>query len=190
MNTLQRLHMNADILPLHGDPVARKPPRTKPARLPAPAAAAREARRAANKANASEIRAQRYSAAMLGGVAAVIMGLSLSHLAHGIELITAPSYAWEPWAMGVGIDCGLVATEISTLTASEKVRRETRRYSIAMITGTLVLSAAMNAYGFASQASTLPFQVAGVVFGIAVPAMVWTLTRQAAAHYLDAHKRS
>lgn len=178
--------MNATVLPME---VARKPPRARSPRAPAPAVV-REARRAMVRASAQEIRAQRYSAGLLGGVAVVLMGLSLSHLAHGIELITSPSYAWESWAMGVGIDCGLVATEVATLTAGQKVRQETRWYSIAMIAGTLVLSAAMNAYGFASQATTIPFQTAGVIFGVAVPAMVWTLTRQAAAHYLDAHRRS
>ena len=38
----------------------------------------------------------------------------------------------------------------------------------------------MNAFGFASQASTLPFQTAGVLFGLAVPAAIYVLMRQAA----------
>ena len=41
-----------------------------------------------------------------------------------------------------------------------------------MLAGTLWLSAAMNSFDFASQASTLPFQIAGVVLGIAVPALI------------------
>jgi hypothetical protein len=171
---------------------ARKPSRTR-STMPAPAApaaVAREARKAAVRANAQEVQAQRYSAGALGGIAAVITGLSLSHLAHGIEVITHPSYAWEAWAMAVGIDLGMIVTEIATLTAGERVRRETRWYSVVMIAGTLVLSAAMNAFGFASQADTLAFQAAGVVFGLAVPAAIYVLMRQAAAHYLDAHKRS
>jgi hypothetical protein len=61
---------------------------------------------------------------------------------------------------------------------------------MAMIAGTLVLSAWMNAFVFSSQASTLPFQIAGVVFGVAVPSAIYVLMRQAVAHYLDAHKRS
>jgi hypothetical protein len=169
-------------------PAAPKPrARTK---SPAPAAAARAERKAAVRANTQEVQAQRWSAGLLGGVAAVLTGLSLSHLAHGIEVITHPVYSWEPWAMGVGVDVGMIATEVASLTAGERVRRETRWYSVAMIAGTLVLSACMNAFAFSSQASTLPFQIAGVVFGIAVPSAIYVLMRQAAAHYLDAHKRS
>jgi hypothetical protein len=140
--------------------VARKPPRAKPPKAPAPAAA-REARKAALRANAQEVQAQRWSAGLLGVVAAVLTGLSLSHLAHGIEVITHPAYSWEPWAMGVGIDVGMIATEVASLTAGERVRAQTRWYSAGMIAGTLGLSAAMNAFGFASQADTLPFQIAG-----------------------------
>jgi hypothetical protein len=60
---------------------ARKPSRTR-STMPAPAApaaVAREARKAAVRANAQEVQAQRYSAGALGGIAAVITGLSLSH---------------------------------------------------------------------------------------------------------------
>jgi hypothetical protein len=169
-------------------PAAPKPrARTK---SPAPAAAARAERKAAVKANAQEVQAQRWSAGLLGGVAAVLTGLSLSHLAHGIEVITHPEFSWESYAMAVGIDLGMIVTEIASLTAGERVRAQTRWYSAGMIAGTLGLSAAMNAFGFASQADTLPFQAAGVVFGLAVPAAIYVLMRQAAAHYLDAHKRS
>jgi hypothetical protein len=59
-----------------------------------------------------------------------------------------------------------------------------------MIAGTLILSAALNAFGFSSQADTLLFQAAGAAFGVAVPAAIFVLMRQAAAHYLDSHKRS
>jgi hypothetical protein len=150
---------------------------TKIARLvPRPAVkaaanVAREARRAAGK----EIRAQRWSAGLLGSVAAVLTGLSLSDLAHGIELITHAA-PWQSYALAVGIDIGMAATEFAALTAGAKVRAETRWYSGAMPAGTL--------------AGSLPFQIAGIVFGIAVPAAVFGLIRQAAAHYLDAHRRS
>jgi hypothetical protein len=164
--------------------VARRPPRARSK----PAPAAQRAPRVS--ASAKEIRAQRWSAAGLGAVAAVITGLSLSHLSHGIEVITHPSYAWEPWAMAVGIDLGMVAAEVASLVAGERVRQSTRWWSASLIIGTLVLSACMNAFGFASQAPTLPFQVAGVVFGVAVPAAIWSLMRLAATHWLDSHRRS
>jgi hypothetical protein len=30
-------------------------------------------------------------------------------------VITHPAYAWESWAMAVGIDLGMIVTEIATL---------------------------------------------------------------------------
>jgi hypothetical protein len=125
------------------EPVARKPP-PRAKKPPAPAAARAE-KRAMAKASGKEIQAQMWSAGALGSIAAVITGLSLSHLANGITVVSGTG-GWQSWAMAVGID--------------------------------------------ASQASTLPFQIAGAVFGIAVPAAIYVLMRQAAAHYLDAHKRS
>jgi hypothetical protein len=147
--------------------------------------AAREARRA----TAKELKAQRWSAGLLGVVAAVLTGLSLTDLASGIALITHASQ-WQSYALAVGIDIGMASTEFAALTAGSKVRQETRWYSGAMLGGTLALSACMNAFEFASQAGSLPFQTAGVVFGIAVPAAVFSLIRQAVAHYLDSHRRS
>jgi F0F1-type ATP synthase assembly protein I len=176
--------MNATVLDMRE--AVRKPPRTKPGKLPA---AARAERKAANKANANEIKAQRVSAGLLGGVAAVLTGLSLSHLADGIALITH-STGWQPWAMAVGIDIGMAATELAALTAGPTVRAQTRWYSASMLAGTLGLSSAMNSFEFASRASSLPFEIAGVVFGIAVPAAVYALIRQATSHYLDSHRRS
>jgi hypothetical protein len=77
--------MNAEILELLPREVTAKPPRKSPKGAkptPAMAAAVRAERMAANKANASEIKAQRVSAGLLGGVAAVLTGLSLSDLEH------------------------------------------------------------------------------------------------------------
>ena len=53
-------------------------------------------------------RRQQWSAVTVALVAVVLTALSLSHLAHGIELVTrAP--AWEAWSMAIGIDLGFVA---------------------------------------------------------------------------------
>jgi hypothetical protein len=68
------------------------------AKSPAAAAAGRAEKRALNKANAKEIQAELYSAGALGGIAAVITALSLSHLAHGITIVTGAD-GWQPWAL-------------------------------------------------------------------------------------------
>jgi hypothetical protein len=81
-----------------------------------------------------------------------------------------------------------VSAEVAALTASTRVRQETRWWSIGTVGGALVLSAAMNAFQFAGQATTTPFQAAGVLFGT-VPVAIYALARQGASHYLDARRR-
>ena len=43
------------------------------------------------------LRRQAATAAGIGAVAVTLTGLSLSHLAHGVEIVTGSS-AWESWA--------------------------------------------------------------------------------------------
>ena len=65
---------------------------------PAPAAAAREARKAAVKANAQQIQAQRYSPCALGSIAAVVTGLSLSHRdARSLRRCSSSCARVTPW---------------------------------------------------------------------------------------------
>ncbi len=121
---------------------------------------------------------QRQHAAAIGaaGVAVVLTGLSLSHLSHGIHLVTKAT-ALECWAMAIGIDMGFMAAEASMLCASsEPVRRRVARYAKPAIAGTLIMSSALNALAFV--AATDGWQVypaAGL--GISIPALIYALAR-------------
>jgi hypothetical protein len=86
--------MNAEILPLNA---TTPKPRRRDKSDPAPAAQLRAERKAAAKDAAHEIAAEKYSAAALGSVALVLTGLSLEHLATGIEAITHCSL-WQGYA--------------------------------------------------------------------------------------------
>jgi hypothetical protein len=121
---------------------------------------------------------QQWSAGTVAAVAMVLTGLSLSHLAHGIELVTrAP--AWEAWSMAVGIDLGFIALEIAQLcAATPTVRREIARYTTPAIIGTLVASAVMNGLAFGAQAEGWMVYPA-VGLGVAIPALVYALSRVA-----------
>src|SRR5260221_8766972 len=44
----------------------------------------------------------------LGAVIMVLLSLSLSHLARGIEIVTS-CQSWEGWAMAIGLDLLIVA---------------------------------------------------------------------------------
>lgn len=129
-------------------------------------------------------RRQACTGVAIGVVASALTGLSLSHLAHGVELVThAP--AWEAWAMAVGIDLGFVALELSQLACSAKVSKQVSKFAKPAILGTLTGSALMNALAFAGQADTTVMQVLGVVIGVAIPSLVYALTRVGAAIWLD-----
>jgi hypothetical protein len=123
-------------------------------------------------------RRQQLSATAVAVVGVVLTALSLSHLAHGIELVTrAPT--WEAWAMAIGIDLGFVALEIAQLCAvNPKVRSEISRWTKPAILGTIVASAGMNSLAFAAQASGWMMYPA-VGLGLAIPALIYCLSRVA-----------
>jgi hypothetical protein len=119
-----------------------------------------------------------------------LVALSLSHLARGIEIITAAP-AWEAYALAVGVDLGFVAVEgAQLLAATEKLRKALSRYTRPAIIGTLVGSAGMNAYAFAAQASGAWHPYAAAVLGIAVTSLIYPLTRIGAALWADCHARA
>ena len=120
-------------------------------------------------------------------VAFALVALSLSHLAQGIVIVTnAPS--WEGWLMAIGVDLGFVALELSTMmAATPTVRRTVEAYAKPAIIGTVVASAAMNAFCFAWQAEGWLVYPA-VAVGLAIPALVYRLTRIGATLLIDRRK--
>ncbi len=130
------------------------------------------------------MRRQTTVAVAAGLVAATLTALSLSHLAHGIELMTTcPS--WESWAMAVGIDLGFITLELLLVTAvTEAVRRKISRHARPAIVGTLSGSALMNALAFAFQ--TTGYMIApAAVLGAVIPALIYLITRAATTAYLS-----
>ena len=112
------------------------------------------------------------------GVALALLGLSLSHLASGVAIVTG-SGERDGWLMAVGIDMGFVALELALLVAPAATRPAVGRYASPAIVGTLATSAAMNAFAFASHADGLMIYPA-IGLGFAVPALVYALTKTGA----------
>src|SRR5262245_21592511 len=103
----------------------------------------------------SRAKKRQTQAAAVGTVAMVLTGLSLHHLASGIELVTRAPMA-EAWAMAVGIDLGFIALEAAQLcAATQAAAKAIGRWSKPAIVGTLVASAVMNALAFGAQADGL-----------------------------------
>lgn len=111
------------------------------------------------------MRRQSVSASGIGAAIVVLTSLSLSHLASGTTIVTH-SPVWQGWALAIGIDCGFILMELACITTvSDKVRRVVERYARPAIAGTLAGSAVMNAFAFASGASTVQMKIAGSVGG-------------------------
>lgn len=138
---------------------------------------------------AKALRRQSMSATAIGAVAVTLTGLSLTHLAHGVAAVTGANTI-EAWAMAVGIDVGFVAMELAQIaTVGAALKRQVTKFARPATAGTLAGSAAMNAYAFASQTTSYPMMAAAITMGVAIPALVYALTRVGAALYIDGHAR-
>lgn len=152
-------------------PLTSVRPTRAPARKPVATAAVRPS-------PSPRLRRQHLAAIGTAAVTIVLVALSLTHLTHGIGLVTGADF-WERGAMAVGIDLGFVALEMSQLcAATEAVRRSVARYAAPAIVATLAISAGLNALAFASQAPAGSFAMfAAAGLGVLVPAMIYALSR-------------
>lgn len=139
---------------------------------------------------ARKLRHQRAAAFSVFGVSLALLALSLAHQAKGIQLVT-DSELWEAYAMAIGIDFGFVTLELANLLAAyEATRRRILKYTNPAITGTLAASGVMNAFAFAGRVPHWDLGLAAmnyapaILLGVAIPAMIYCLTRVGAAMYL------
>lgn len=139
--------------------------------------------KASRKAKA-KARNQLFTASAIGAVAVTLTGLSLNHLASGIETMTHCP-AWQSWAMAIGVDVAFVSLELAQLTITDKLRHKLRNYFRPAIIGTLAWSAVLNAMAFAGQADSPLMQGLCIALGLSIPALVYGLTKIGAAMYLD-----
>ena len=123
-------------------------------------------------------RSHAFAAVGVLAVALALLGLSLSHLASGVAIVTG-SGERDGWLMAIGIDMGFVALELTLLVAPATARPAVNRYASPAIVGTLATSAVMNAFAFASHAEGLMIFPA-IGLGFAVPALVYALTKSGA----------
>jgi hypothetical protein len=119
---------------------------------------------------------------MVGSVAVVLTGLSLTHLSHGITIVTqAPQ--WEAWAMAVGVDLLFVALEVGNLTCREQVRKMIKQWIVPATIGTVAGSAILNGFAFGAAASGWLVAPA-VALGVAIPALIYASVRASAIMWL------
>jgi hypothetical protein len=112
-------------------------------------------------------------------VGALLLVLSLQHLAAGIMAITGCGWI-EALLLAIGIDCGLIVAELAAIVASPAVARSIRFHVGSMIVATLVLSAGLNAWAFGQHAAGY-MAYASYAFGVFIPAAVFALGKIAVA---------
>lgn len=114
----------------------------------------------------------------VGGIATLLIALSVWHLTCAISTLTGSAFVLAI-LLAIGIDLGLVASEIAELVAhhSTTVAKWARGY-MGMAT---VLSIILNAYEFAEKAPDgLLTQGLAITFGVLLPIMIFVLARIAA----------
>lgn len=147
----------------------------KPAKVPAPKGASKTARKTAQ--------AKGWSAAGIGLVAATLTGLSLKHLAHGVEITTGDGVV-ESVAMAIGIDLGMIGSELAMLT--NPGNKAIMKWTNPFVWGSLLMSAGMNSFAFAEHSTSAPGVALSILMGFAIPAGIFCLMRVGAAQYLGA----
>lgn len=123
---------------------------------------------------------QKLATVAIAGVALTLTGLSLTHLTSGIQQVTGGQTV-ESAAMAVGIDLSFVALEVSqVLRLPDATARTVKKFAQPAIIGTMLASAALNAFGFAAHAQGLMIGPA-IILGCAIPALIYALTRVSVA---------
>lgn len=121
----------------------------------------------------------------VGAIGTGLLGLSVVHCTESISLLTGSHWALAG-LMAVGIDCGLVASELAELAAhgtkgADQVRPWARGYTVAAV----LLSVLLNAYAFGLHASP-GMTWAAWLLGAAIPGLVYSLGRVAGHLWLAA----
>ena len=120
--------------------------------------------------------AKQRTAVLLGSVAAGLVFLSVYHLTCAVSTLTGSPLVLAV-LLAVGIDLGLVASEVAEMIAEDKAVRGWSKVYMAMAT---VLSMLLNSYEFCAHAPDHWFSKAlSVGFGLVLPVMIYVLARQA-----------
>ena len=171
--------MTTNVLPME---VARKPPRAKSPKPPAPAATRAALPKAISAKTARRITWQRRSAALLGTIAAAMTTVSLSHIAGGVGQLTHDAVpAWQCWMVSIGLDLNYVTMELAGVVAAvAHVRDRLHRLTRWGIPAVMGFSMALNALEFSEGATNAYELAAGVAMGVILPALVFLAFRVAA----------
>jgi hypothetical protein len=117
----------------------------------------------------------------LGTVILVLIALSLSHLAHGVSIVTGCA-PWEAYAMAIGLDLLIVGLEVAmVVTAGTKAYKPVARFANPALIAAFTWSAGLNAFAFSATSAVLWMTVTAASLGASIPALIYAGTRAWAA---------
>jgi hypothetical protein len=117
----------------------------------------------------------------LGSVIIVLLGLSLSHLSAGVQLVTGCTPI-EALAMSVGLDLLIVSLEVAMVsTAGTKAYKPVARFANPALIAAFTWSAGLNALAFSADTSVLWMTIVAASLGASIPALIYAGTRAWAA---------
>jgi hypothetical protein len=112
-------------------------------------------------------------AILVGSVACFVLALSVWHCTEALCVLTSSPLVLAG-LLAIGIDFGMVASELVVVTGKPKARRWAERYVILSV----ILSAGLN--GFASAHQAEAYTVLAAIVGGLVPCLVYILAKVAA----------
>jgi hypothetical protein len=125
-------------------------------------------------------------AAGLGAVILVLLYLSLSHLARGIQIVTGCEM-WEGTAMAIGLDLLIVGLEIALVsTTGTKAHKAVAKFANPALFLAFAWSSGLNAFAFSWSSTTLPMQVTAAALGFSIPLLIYAGVRSWSALAISA----
>jgi hypothetical protein len=129
-----------------------------------------------------------HRAAGLGTVLLVLLGLSLTHLANGVRIVTG-CQPWEATAMAIGLDLLVVALECAMVTtAGTKAYKPVARFANPALIAAFLWSAGLNAFAFSAASAVLWMTVVAATLGASIPALTYAGTRAWAALTIESRR--
>lgn len=123
-------------------------------------------------------RLARRVAVAVGSVGVGVLALSVHHCTEAISLLTGSHWALAG-LLAIGIDAGMVASELAELLAHDtRAERTAGRWARAYIVTAVLLSVLLNAYAFGLHASAGMVWAAWIL-GAVIPGLVYALGRVA-----------
>jgi hypothetical protein len=131
-------------------------------------------RKARRTKRAGQARAIAASCPALAGL--VVLGLSVTHVAHAIYAITGD---WTGSVLlAIGVDCGMVASEAAWVVYADDA--DTAKWAERVVWGSLAISVGLNVYGFQEGVASWGLWTLAGALGALVPLLVTGLFKVSA----------